>query len=828
MKKMLKKLYFFGLLILFTLLLSLISPLSFNAYANSVGIILYLDNFEGNISIHDEIGTNDNDSLSCIDAEEDSRSILSEMYGDEITFCIMPTNPFIEYQVQIAEGEIEYFAGNKFFVWIKDAPSCYITLGVKQEEADEPPAPLMLIVEFDIGGGTTLDEGLLIQEVAEGGSAIEPDIIPPEGYTFQGWDTSFTDISSDIAVDGKITIKAEYEILKYQVNYYTEDGLFSTIEQEYNSLLRLPLNDPIKEGHYLLLWEDENHIAYDETYRVTADLALYAVFKRNQYTITFYDGDTELGEKSALFGDIIPKILNPQKDGYSFEGWYTDKSFQNKLIYTSDSPIVEDNTAIYAKFQLNNIIITYKDNLQGEYQTLQAPAFSVLVLAPALTIGYKIAVQAVDSQGAEYAIENMEVTCSFYNIEITYIYEKDTFYLAFECVLLPSIAPDTIEALFEEAIILPTVEQYGYSFLGYYQDEHFSLPADYSTMPYSANTDKTTTLYIKLQKEKYNITFDSQGAQEFDTVIAEYMDSIDLDEYRPNRENMLFLGWLDSFGQLQEPFSGTFLVERDTLFTAVFQMIKENFNISFVLPSSLTFDLLDGQEYVIPVICPDTITIKYKETPDILPDPQAEGHIFLGWFTDRECAQSYTPLPIADDIILYGLFEIVTLTATFWCRNQKIVKNVEYYSPMPTLNPLEVISEYYTFTGWDKTVDYITEDIEFIALYTPLYNIVVLDKANQMIIRPHDCKLDAFLSSLDLALEEDEVFLGWKLEVYDQDTNTFAYVPNIVKTTQSGMIDEKDLMLLCSLIANLLLLVSLMLIIVSFKVKAKTLKLKKF
>lgn len=69
-------------------------------------------------------------------------------------------------------------------------------------------------VTFKDWNGTTLKT----QTVASGGAATAPANPSREGYTFKGWDKSFTSVTSDI------TVTAQYEINKYTVIFNDYDG----------------------------------------------------------------------------------------------------------------------------------------------------------------------------------------------------------------------------------------------------------------------------------------------------------------------------------------------------------------------------------------------------------------------------------------------------------------------------------------------------------------------------------------------------------------------------------------------------------------------------
>ena len=59
-------------------------------------------------------------------------------------------------------------------------------------------------VAFDAAGGTRIGGGALSQSVAEGGAAIAP-IVERSGYTFTGWDKTFTNVTSGMTVTAQWT-----------------------------------------------------------------------------------------------------------------------------------------------------------------------------------------------------------------------------------------------------------------------------------------------------------------------------------------------------------------------------------------------------------------------------------------------------------------------------------------------------------------------------------------------------------------------------------------------------------------------------------------------
>lgn len=978
--------FFCAILIVFFLLFGFVDMPPAKAYANFT-VILELNQFAGNIYVIGENYNSDYESLSNISADEESRTVVIQFPpGEEVTFQVYPSNKKVDYQIRFGAGQLSIFKGNQQF-FCPGSSVINISLGIKQEE--EPPAQVYS-VSFILEGGTTQDTHLLVQQIEEGNAAAAPQVTPPEGYDFVGWDKEFDQVLSDLTVtaqyeiikftvrfycfdrlldtqtieygegaiaptppdiegkvfacwdsefcevkenidiyalyndiytvtfygfggvvidtvaaeqgqgataplppavdgyrfmgwdkpfdcvegdlevyadykrvfkvvfdldggsaageltqfvldgenadppsqvtktgyefmgwnispdaitaekadaQGEVHIRATYEINTYTVKYYLEEGYLLLSSPHY---YLQPLNvslEPEKAGHYFVGWQDGQGNVYNENYLVENDIDLFAMFEKNTYAVTFYDGDRVVEVFSVQFGNVTPISYNTDKNGYTFIRWCEDEALTCEYYFTEDNPI-NGNTAIYAKYELNNVTVSISDNMQGEYQDIIVPAFSLLELSPPTLQGYKVDIAAFDNSGEEYAVQNTSIALSWKDVEVTYIYQRDTYYIDFLCPLLPEAAPGRISALYEQQIALPAIEVYGYDFLGYYRDENFALPADITVMPYSARADKSTTIFAKLAKQRFAVTFDTAGAPGIASIQGEYKDVIDLSPFVPQKHNMEFLGWREGQARIAEP--SAYLLERNVTLTADYKIIREYFDINFSAPSFFEFNLSGGNTYISTVACPQSISVRFTESPADLPLPQAEGYTFAGWFVDEQLSQEYTPAPVIEDITLYGKFEIIELTVKFHCRNRTIEKKVEYYSPMPAPDPTQTMCEYYTFTGWDKNVDYIKEDTEFIGLYTPLYNIVILDNANQMLTKPQDCNLEEFLSSVQLDLKEDEVFLGWTLGSYDEETHTYSYVPNIIKIEPQS--ESRQYMLYLSLLINLALAVVIVVI----------------
>ena len=180
-------------------------------------------------------------------------------------------------------------------------------------------------VTFD-GDGGVLTSGVARQEVKYGGSAIAP-TFRKTGYSFDGWDKDFTNVS------GNITVKAEWNEVSYSITYYAViDGGTPT---------GIPNEMKAQNGRY------------PQSY-------LYGI--------------------GAVVSDLVDNAT------YTFEGWYIDAScttaFNSPISITDNA-----NKILYAKLTTKTVepgpggttpepeptpetkTITYKVVLDGVLQT---------------------------------------------------------------------------------------------------------------------------------------------------------------------------------------------------------------------------------------------------------------------------------------------------------------------------------------------------------------------------------------------------------------------------------------------------------------------------
>ena len=192
-----------------------------------------------------------------------------------------------------------------------------------------------------------------------GGTAI-----PAE--QFKCWQVTYLYVSAGWS--GEITLKA----IPYSasaITYELDGGVNSPANPSvyYEGKADIPLENATKSGYSFDGWYTDAAFSTQITAisaEQTGDVTLYAKFTPNPVvsSITYMlDGGSngEGNPDSYTEGTGVPSFSDASKSGYSFDGWFSDASFTNKV--TSISPEQTGDITLFAKFTFIPVVssITY-------------------------------------------------------------------------------------------------------------------------------------------------------------------------------------------------------------------------------------------------------------------------------------------------------------------------------------------------------------------------------------------------------------------------------------------------------------------------------------
>lgn len=219
------------------------------------------------------------------------------------------------------------------------------------------------------------DDDTLISEISTSGYEIItlPEAPIKDNYTFKGWyldkNTWNEKLSEDYFINKALTHDinsyAYYEEnvipepQEYTINFYVDDDIFSTLQTSGNELITLP-DAPKKESYEFVGWffdkDTFNNQLKEDTYlnkSLDQNINVYAnyLFKEEpvkEFTVTF---DTCGGDKmDSITTSIISSEPLPTRYGYTFLGWYLEKTYVNKVTFPYE---VKQNITLYAKWGEN-------------------------------------------------------------------------------------------------------------------------------------------------------------------------------------------------------------------------------------------------------------------------------------------------------------------------------------------------------------------------------------------------------------------------------------------------------------------------------------------
>lgn len=154
----------------------------------------------------------------------------------------------------------------------------------------------------------------------------------------------------------------ETVLQKYTVTFNSQGGSEVAPQAVYAGEKIVKPANPTKEKEYFVDWykEAECTNVWDfENETVSQDITLYAKWTSIAYTVTF-----ETNEGTPIEAQLVPEgtfatkpVPAPTKEGYLFEGWYTEQTMTN--LFDFYTPITKDIT-LYAKW-MDISSITYDD-----------------------------------------------------------------------------------------------------------------------------------------------------------------------------------------------------------------------------------------------------------------------------------------------------------------------------------------------------------------------------------------------------------------------------------------------------------------------------------
>ena len=161
-------------------------------------------------------------------------------------------------------------------------------------------------------------------------SAITLSDITSPGYTFEGWFAGEEKVESiELGSYGDITLTAKWAVITYTATFVNADGTVGTVDFDIEDTALSEPAVPQRTG-YTGEWED---------YEIKAEnLMINAVYTPITYNITYENTKGAANNNPATYNIetatiTLADITSP---GYTFEGWYTDETFEEQVDFISE------------------------------------------------------------------------------------------------------------------------------------------------------------------------------------------------------------------------------------------------------------------------------------------------------------------------------------------------------------------------------------------------------------------------------------------------------------------------------------------------------------
>lgn len=234
-----------------------------------------------------------------------------------------------------------------------------------------------------------------------------------------GNDSTATQVwGQDIDTDGYPVLTSDPNKKVYQATFdYNYDDVGDTILYT-NSKMTKPA-DPTRQGHAFDGWYSDENLTDDwnfDTDTVTKDITLYAKWTLNQYTVTFNsNGGSDVDSLSVDYGDTVTKPADPTREGYTFDGWYSDEDFKTAWDFENDT--ITADTTLYAKWtEFPTYTVTVAASSHGSVMAnpTSAAAGETVTLTIAPETGYTLAgLNVADANGTAITVNGSETTYAF-------------------------------------------------------------------------------------------------------------------------------------------------------------------------------------------------------------------------------------------------------------------------------------------------------------------------------------------------------------------------------------------------------------------------------
>ncbi|MDE6023888.1 MAG: InlB B-repeat-containing protein [Lachnospiraceae bacterium] len=308
------------------------------------------------------------------------------------------------------------------------------------------------------------------------------------------------------------------------------DGDMARQKFTYGKKAKLVENEFYKEGYSFTGWNtkadgsgktyEDNSAVKNLTDKNKGKVKLYAQWKKTKYKIVYnLDGGQNNSENPSYYYITSKRIIlaDPVKKGYTFEGWYKDKSLTKKVTRINSGST--GKKIFYAKWTPNKFYVRFNGNgstdgsmkkisfTYGKYKKLPANSFT--------RKGYKFVGwnTKADGSGKSYTDGKNVRNLATVNGETKILYaqwKRVKYKIVYELDGGKNNSKNpSYYYITSKRITLAEPTKTGYTFNGWYRDKKLTKQA----AKINSGSTGNRTFYAKWTPNKYYVKFDLNGSK---------------------------------------------------------------------------------------------------------------------------------------------------------------------------------------------------------------------------------------------------------------------------------------------------------------------------
>ncbi len=451
------------------------------------------------------------------------------------------------------------------------------------------------------------------------------------GYTFSGWYTAASGgtkvtASTKIVKNANHTLYAHWAKKKYTISFNLNgaSGSIPSISVAYGSKYG-SLTSPTRTGYKFLGWfrtpsGSGAQVTSSTVMNQTSNHTLYARWEIKKYTVTLKPRGGEVSPDSitVTHGGKYGSLPKPERTGYKFSGWYTEKTGGTKVT-KSDKIVENGNHKLFAHWSAKSYTVSFNvnggegsipsrsiafDAKYGSLPTAGRPGYTFQGWFTKPSGGTNVTASTVMSTAANHTLYAQWKICQY-----TILLDANG----------GSVSPTSIKVTYGSkygTLPTPTTTVAGYKFGGWWTAKTGgTLVSSTSALVTNANH----TLYARWNIIQYTVTLNGNGGSpNISQITVNYGGKYGTLPTPTAPTGYKFAGWYTAAS------GGTKMTSGGNIYTNANHTLYAHWS-----PVSVTvkLDYNDGSGKV------TTKSVTYNTKYGTLPSPSRAGYIFDGWYT---------------------------------------------------------------------------------------------------------------------------------------------------------------------------------------------------